>query len=365
MSSPTTFRGFAVHDNAKWSETKLIEYTPKPFGPRDIDVEIDACSVCGSDIHTVRDDWKKPNNVMPVIVGHEIIGRVVRIGSEATTGLKLGDRVGVGAQAWACLECDLCKSGNETYCDRLRHTYNARYDDGSETQGGYALHVRVHEYFVFKIPAALETNTTAPMLCAGITVFSPLKRNGCGKGSRVGVVGLGGLGSFAIMFAKAMGAEVYAISRNDKKKEDAFKLGADKYITTDTADWNKDYKYGLDLIICTANSTENFDLNKYLQLLTVGGKWVSVGIPDKPFEVSPRTFMGNACFMGASHLGSRHEMQEMLQLAADKNLKGWVETLPISVAGIKEALERAHNNDVRYRFTLTDFDKAFGEHVKL
>lgn len=353
-----TFKGFAVTDHARWSDTTLIDYAPKAFGPRDVDIEIDACGVCGLDIHNAKNLFNK-KDTLPMVVGHEIIGRVVRLGEGCTTGLKLGERVGVGAQCWLCLECDMCTSGNEIYCEKLVHTYGGKYADGTPSQGGYALHVRIHEYYVFKIPEQLDTNTTAPMLCAGITVYLPLKRNGCGPGMKVGIVGLGGLGLFGLMFAKAMGAEVYAILRGDKKKEDAFKLGADHYISTTGENWNKEHKYQLDLIVCTANSAENFDLNAYLRLLKVNAKWVSVGLPLTPFQVLARTFFGNACFMGALHLGLREEIEEMLQLAADKGIRGWVETVPISVAGVKEVLERCAANDVRYRFTLTDFDKAF------
>ncbi|ODQ80981.1 hypothetical protein BABINDRAFT_160405 [Babjeviella inositovora NRRL Y-12698] len=359
MVYPDTFQGYAIHDTQKWSEAKLIDFVPKTFESHDIDIEIQACGVCGSDVHQTAEGWGK-NKVSPLVVGHEIIGKIVRVGAEVDTSkFKLGDRVGVGAQVWACLKCDVCKSGNETYCPQWVDTYNDIYPNGEFSHGGYASHIRVHEYFVFRIPASLDTNTTAPLLCAGITVYSPMKRFGVAKGKKVGVVGIGGLGHAAIMLGKAMGAEVYAFSRNDKKKEDALKLGADHYITTEKEGWNEAYKYKLDVVICTADSVEGFDLNAYLSTLNINAVWVNVGLPDDDYKVSPFSFIKNGCLMGSTHLGSRHEMEEMLELAAAHNVKCWVEEVPISEEGVKQGLEKCMFNHVRYRTTLTNYDQAF------
>lgn len=214
---------------------------------------------------------------------------------------------------------------------------------------------------VFPIPDGLETNIAAPMLCAGLTAYSPLVRNGCGPGKKVGVVGLGGIGHFAVMFAKALGAETFAISRSHAKEADALKIGADGFIATADKDWAEPHVMTFDLIINTANSTEGFDLSKYLSLLDVHGRWVSVGLPEGAGQViSTMDFMANGCLIGASHLGSRKEMLAMLQLAADKGIKSWVEEIDISEKGLHEAITRLHNNDVKYRFTMTGYDKAFG-----
>ncbi len=199
------------------------------------------------------------------------------------------------------------------------------------------------------------------MLCAGLTAYSPLVRNGAGPGKKVGVVGLGGIGHFAVMFSKALGAETYAISRSHAKEADSKKLGADGFIATSDKDWNEPHIMTFDLIVNTANSTENFDLAKYLSLLDVHGKWINVGLPEgSGQEVKAQDLLSNGCLIGASHLGSRKETLAMLELAAEKGLKSWVEEIPISAEGLKTAVSRLHKNDVRYRFTMTEYDKAFG-----
>lgn len=358
MGYPDIFEGFAVTDTAQWNTVKKIDFTPKPFGPKDIDIKIKACGVCGSDVHCVTGGWAQPD--LPVIPGHEIVGEVVRVGDGVENGFKVGDRVGVGAQAWACLECETCKGENETYCPDWVDTYNDKYPDGSKSWGGYSSHVRIHEHFVFPIPDALESNDVAPMLCAGITTYSPLVRNGVGPGSNVGIIGIGGLGHFAIMFAKALGANVYTFSRTNSKKDDAIELGSDHFIATfEDKDWSSKYARKLDIIISCGNSSKNFDLDGYLKCLKVHGKLISVGLPEEPFTVTPGDFIKNGTLLGSSHLGSRREMLEMLDLAAKKGIKAWHEDLKVGEKGIGEALERCHNNDVKYRFVLTDYDKAF------
>jgi alcohol dehydrogenase (NADP+) len=199
------------------------------------------------------------------------------------------------------------------------------------------------------------------MLCAGLTAYSPLVRNGCGPGKKVGVVGLGGIGHFGVLFAKALGAEVWAISRSHAKEADAKAMGADGFIATQDKDWNKPHEMTFDLIVNCANSMEGFDLDAYLSLLDVHGKWVSVGMPEgEGVMVRNQTFIANGCFIGASHLGSRRETLEMLQLAADKGIKTWVEEKPISEAGLKEIMQRMKKSDVRYRFCMTNYEEAFG-----
>ena len=292
----------------------------------------------------------------------EIVGKAIRVGPTVTL-IKEGQRVGVGAQSFSCGECKQCKNDNETYCPVMSlDTYGARWPDtGIISQGGYSSHVRTNERWVFPIPEKLATNEVAPMLCAGITSYSPLVRNGCGPGKKVGIVGMGGIGHYGVMFAKALGAETWAISRTRAKEADARKLGADGFIATAEADWEKPHKFSFDLIINCANSTKGFDLDKYLSMMDVHGRWVSVGLPEEEGPViKPQSLIANGVLMGASHLGSRREMLEMLQLAADKGLKSWVEEIPIGEAGLKEAITRMQKGDVRYRFTLTGYEKAFG-----
>ena len=244
----------------------------------------------------------------------------------------------------------------------MMDTYGSEWPEtGIVSQGGYSSHVRTHEHWVFPIPDALASNTVAPMLCAGLTAYSPLVRNGAGPGKKVGIVGLGGIGHFGIMFAKALGAETWAISRSRAKEADARKLGADGYIATAEEGWEKEHLFSFDLIINCANSSEGFDLAKYLSMMDVHGRWVSVGLPEEEGQViKAQSLIANGVLIGASHLGSRREMLDMLQLAADKGLKGWVEEIPISEEGLKEAMLRMKKGDVHYRFTLTGYEKVFG-----
>lgn len=197
------------------------------------------------------------------------------------------------------------------------------------------------------------------MLCAGITVYSPLVRFGAAPGKKVGVVGIGGLGHYAVIFAKALGAEVWAISRSRAKEEDARKMGADGFIATAEEDWNEPHRMTFDLIINTANSFEGFDLGKYLSLLDVHGRWNNVGMPGDGISIRNQDFIDNGCFIGSSHLGSRKEMLEMLSLAAEKGLNSWVEEIPISKEGLQEAMKKLEKSSVRYRSCMVDFDKAF------
>jgi len=292
----------------------------------------------------------------------EIIGKAIRVGPKVTL-IKEGQRVGVGAQVYSCGTCKQCKNDNETYCQyNLINTYGSKWPDtGIVSQGGYASHIRVHEHWVFPIPEKLETKLAAPMLCAGITVYSPLVRNGCGPGKKVGIVGLGGLGHFGIMFAKALGAETWAISRTRAKEEDAKKLGADGFIATSEEGWEKPHLCSFDLIVNCANSSKNFDLAKYLSMMDVHGHFISVGLPEEEGQViKAQNLISNGVLIGATHLGSRREMLQMLQLAADKDLKPWVEEVQIGEEGLKQAVTRMKKGDVRYRFTLTGYDKVFG-----
>lgn len=371
MTTDIQFKGFAVLDPSEstWSSVEQIDVEPKPFEEFDVDIKISCCSICGSDVHSARNGWGKKDSHYPLVVGHEIIGEVVRIGDKVTD-FKLGDRVGVGAQSQACLEesCKMCSSNNEVYCPKLVHTFGGVYSnkDGSKTfaQGGYANFIRIHEYFVFHIPDELKDEEAAPFLCAGITTYSPIVRNLPSNVAKpkVGIVGFGGLGMMAIQWSRALGCETYVFSRGDSKKADAIKLGADHFIATgNDPDWVKtnNIEFELDLIVCTANSAENFDLNTYLRVLKINAKWVSVGLPETPFTVSPRTFMSNACFMGASHLGSHVEMIDMFKLAVEKDVRPMVEVLPMSKENVKIGLERCHNNQCKYRVALTEAQKAF------
>lgn len=277
------FEGWMGLDSSS-VEGKMVwqEFQPKTWEETDIDIKISHCGICGSDLHTLRSGWvsvlllniysqvnfailiicQRPS-LYPVCVGHEIVGTAVRVGSKVTNGIKVGDRVGVGAQSDSCLgrqgDCEECAMGWEQYCGKgITGTYNSKYHNGDKSYGGYATYNRVPSHFAIKIPDSIPSAAAAPMLCGGVTLYSPLKHNNCGPGKRVGIIGVGGLGHFGVLFAKAMGADkVVAISRKTAKSEDAIKMGADLYIATDDEpDWATKHARSLDLIVCTVSSSK-------------------------------------------------------------------------------------------------------------
>ncbi|KAI0927884.1 hypothetical protein AcW1_005291 [Taiwanofungus camphoratus] len=346
------FKGFALTDPSAWSDLSLISYKPKTFRDEDVELVISHCGVCGSDVHTLTQGWG--NIRLPLVPGHEIVGKVTRVGSKVTE-FKVGDRVGVGAQIGSCMQCRACKSDNENYCLKMIDTYNDVYPDGVITQGGYSTAIRAHERFVFKIPDAVESRHAASMFCAGLTVYSPLRTNGVGPGTRVGVMGIGGLGHYAVLFAKAMGAEVWAFTHSPSKLEDAKKMGADHVISTHDEDFYKPLEGTLDILISTIDVFRpDRPLKSYLSMLFVHGKFINVGLPDKnnplptmhAFDLQP-----NGCFIGGSHIGSKAECMEMLKLAAEKGVKPWIQEVPMSQA--KVAVEAVRSGEVRYRYVLT------------
>lgn len=363
---PEYFQGFGVDLPENWNKPKLVKYTHKPLGEHDVVLKNIACGLCGSDLHTITGKWMALNRP-DLVVGHEIIGNVIAVGPKVKD-IKIGDRCGIGAHCTSCMEpsCGRCSNDNEQYCKRNGvSTYNDvdKSADGYVTQGGYASHSIAHEQFVFPIPEALETVHAAPLMCAGLTVFSPLVRN-CGydaTGKTVGIVGIGGLGHLAIQFANAIGAKVYAFSRSSSKKDQAIQMGAHEFIATgEEKDWVSKYDDTFDFILNCASGID-FDLTSYLSVMKVDGKFVSVGMPaaSEKFDVSPFAFIANSSNFGASLLGSKKEALKMLEIAAEKGVKPWVEEVPISEEGCHVALTRCEEGDVRYRFVFTEFDKAF------
>ncbi|KAH8827404.1 GroES-like protein [Flagelloscypha sp. PMI_526] len=353
MSSETVFKGYAIHDSSKWTDFKLTEFKAKTFIDEDVEITIDYCGVCGSDVHTITGGWGHP--ILPVIVGHEIVGKVVKVGPKVTE-FKPGDRVGVGAQVWSCGDCAICAEDNENYCPHQVDTYNAKYPSncqcaGEIAYGGYSTAIRVSHRFVFHIPEGLASEQAAPMLCGGLTVFSPLLRNGAGPGKKVGIVGVGGLGHYAIQFAKALGAEVTVLSHSSRKREDATKLGADHFVVTGEANFADPIKLSLDLLVVTANIIEGDDLNKLLSTLRIHGRLIMVALPEDSLpKLTSNTLVSNGCLLGGSHIGSKKEAIQMLQLAVEKGVKSWIEVLPMSKAA--EAVTGVHEGKARYRYVL-------------
>ncbi|SCU87448.1 LAMI_0D06128g1_1 [Lachancea mirantina] len=368
---PHTFRGFAIADPRDWASPKLTEFEPKKFGARDVDIEVECCGICASELFSLKNEWthapleclSSAYGPKSQVVGHEVIGRVVAVGDRVTL-CRVGDRVGLGAQCCACMECARCVAGNEQYCARAVGTYCDRYPDGYVSQGGYASHVRAHEQFCFPIPEAIPSELAAPLQCGGLTVYSPIKRNIAGlENPKVAVIGIGGLGHMAIMIARALGAEVTAISRTNSKKADAAKMGAHGFVATAEPGWQTELQDHFDLILNCASSTTALDLDALLPTLKVNCNFISVGLPhvDEDFRgVKPFTFFSNGCCLGSSKLGSREEAIELFALAAEHGFRPWVETLPVSEAGVHEGLTRLDKGDVRYRFTLVGFREFFG-----
>jgi len=363
VSIPDQFQGFAVDSSENWNKPKLVSYKRKQINPHDVVIKNICCGLCGSDIHTLSGAWT-PLKRSDAVVGHEIIGNVIAVGDDVTE-FKIGDRVGIGAASSACGKCSRCLNGNEQYCANLVATYNAidTSSDNYVTQGGYSSHSIANEKFVFAIPEALESTVAAPLMCAGLTVYSPLVRNvgTNAKGKTVGIVGIGGLGHLAIQFAAALGAEVYAFSRSSSKKEEAQKMGATHFIATaEEKDWTEKYHDKFDFILNCASGAD-LSVTSFFDVLKVDAKFISVGLPPahETFSISPFSLIRNAGSFGASLLGSKKEALDMLQLAADKGVKPWIEEVPISEEGCNSALTRCDSGDVRYRFVFTEFDKAF------
>ena len=355
MSTDYKFEGWmgldkeAAKGNMVWQG-----YEPKTFQETDIDIEITHSGVCGSDIHTLSSGWGP--TAYPCVVGHEIVGKAVRVGKDVKTGVKVGDRVGVGAQSGACLnqkgDCPNCADGSENYCQvQSTGTYNSKWPSGEKSYGGYAKYWRGDNNFVIPIPDGVDSSEAAPMLCGGVTLYSPLKANGCGPGKRVGIVGIGCLGHFGLLWAKALGADkVVAISRTDAKKEDAFKMGADDFIATAEEGYEKKYANSLDLIVSTV-SGPGLPLTSYLGLLDIGGQFIQVGAPEDPIpQFMAFSLILKKVKIGGSLIGSPAEIKEMLQLAADKNIHPWINERPMADAN--QVIVDFEKGVPRYRFVL-------------
>jgi len=315
-------------------------------GPRDVLIAIRYAGICHSDIHLVRGDWGPVT--YPQVVGHEIAGEVVEVGSDVT-GFAVGDRVGVGCMVNSCRECENCLAGMENYClNGNTQTYGSVDRDGTITQGGYSTHVVVDQDFVLRIPEALPYESVAPLLCAGITTYSPLAHWKVGPGSKVAVVGMGGLGHLAVKIAVAMGAEVTVLSQSLSKQEDGKRFGATHYYATSDVSTFTALANTFDLIINTVSAP--LKLESYLRLLRLDGTMVNVGAPSEPLSLRVFTLFGNRRSFAGSNIGSIAETQEMLDFCAEHGIAP--ETELIGAGEINEAYERVLRSDVRYRFVI-------------
>ncbi len=330
------------------AKAQLVPYSisRREPGPKDVLIDILYCGICHSDIHQVRDEWG--GAIFPMVPGHEIVGKIAKTGSEVKKW-KTGDIVGVGCFVDSCRKCDACKDGEEQFCEEgMTLTYNSYERDGkTPTYGGYSTRITVNEDYVLRIPGGLPLERVAPLLCAGITTYSPLRRFGVKSGDAIAVVGLGGLGHMGVKLAKAMGAHVTVLSHSPSKRDDALRLGADDFIATRDEQTFKHNAKRFDFILDTVSAMH--DYNAYLNLLRHDGTMVLVGIPD-PTPLSAAPLVMQRRKLAGSLIGGIRETQEMLDFCAKHGVASDVEVIPIQK--INEAYERVVKSDVRYRFVI-------------
>ena len=326
------------------SEWSIERRSPKPH---DVQLEILYCGVCHSDLHTARNEWG--GTKYPVVPGHEIVGRITAVGDHVTK-YKVGQLAGIGCMVDSCRECDNCKEGLEQYCSNgMVGTYNGQERDGSGiTYGGYSKQIVAHEDFILRIPEHLPLEGIAPLLCAGITTYSPLRHWKVGKGDKVGILGLGGLGHMGVKLAASMGAEVTMLSHSPKKEADAKRLGAHKFLLTSDEQQVKSVRKYFDFILDTVSAEHDYNL--YLGMLKTNGVMVCVGAPPIPSKVSAFNLIGERRTLAGSLIGGIPETQEMLDYCAAHNIVSDVEVIKMSE--INEAYERMLKGDVKYRFVI-------------
>jgi uncharacterized zinc-type alcohol dehydrogenase-like protein len=319
----------------------------REVGPHDVQFDILYCGVCHSDLHQIRDDWS--TGIFPMVPGHEIVGKVVKVG-EHVTRFKIGDLAGTGCMVNSCRICDNCKEGLEQYCiPGASYTYNSfEQDKKTPTYGGYSNTIVVNEDFVLHISKKLNLAAVAPLLCAGITTYSPLSHWKVGKGHKLAVLGLGGLGHMAVKFGAAFGAEVTVLSTSANKKADAIKLGAHKFIVTKDKEEVKNVKGTFDFILDTVSAEH--DYNFYLKMLKTNGVHICVGIPEKPTKIEAFSIINGRKSLAGSSIGGIAETQEMLDYCAGHNIVSDIEI--IDIKNINEAYERMVKGDVHYRFVI-------------
>ncbi len=339
----------STNSYAAQSATSLLApytFERRAVGPNDVSIRIAYCGVCHSDVHTARGEWG--GTKYPIVPGHEIVGTVTAVGT-GVRQWKVGDTVGVGCIVDSCRECASCKEHEEQFCEKgMTGTYNGiERGTGHTTQGGYSQHIVVDADHVLRIPEGMPLDRTAPLLCAGITTYSPLRRYGVGPGMQVAIVGLGGLGHMGVKIAKAMGAHVTVVSHSDRKRDDAKRLGADDFLNTGADGAFKANSKRFDFILSTISAQH--DYNSYLMMLKRGATMVLVGIPPAS-PVNPSMLVLQQRCLAGSLIGGIRETQEMLDFCAEHKVLSDIEVIP--AAKINEAYERMLRSDVRYRFVI-------------
>lgn len=335
---------FAAYSEKSPLEPMTIERAEP--GPKEVLIEILFCGICHSDLHQIQNEWQ--NSIYPMVPGHEIIGRITQIGDQVRKW-RTGDIVGVGGFIASCGQCSACKAGDEQFCEKgIIFTYNSKGSDyETVTYGGYSKRITVNENYVVRIPTSLPLECAAPLLCAGITTYSPLKHFGLKSGNRIAVAGLGGLGHMAVKFAKNIGAEVTVFSHTNKRQEDAMRLGADYFIRTDQEAIFQKNRGRFDFVIDTISAAH--DYNSYLELLGRNGTMILVGLPP-PSLLSPLSLLKNRRRLVGSNIAGIRETQEMLDYCSKYGIVADVEIIPIGK--VNEAFERILRNEVRYRFVI-------------
>lgn len=341
----TLTRGYAALE----AKATLVpyEFERRDLGPFDVGFTIEYAGICHSDIHQVREEWGTA--LFPMVPGHEIAGRVTHIGSKVSQ-FKIGDRIGVGVFIDSCRKCSNCLKGLQQYClEGMTGTYNG-YERNSQTIafGGYSNYFVIEEGYAVHIPENLDLAGVAPLLCAGITLYSPIKHWKVGPGSKVAVMGLGGLGHMGVKFAAAMGAEVTVLSHSASKEADARAMGAHNFVLTSGEDWNKPLTKKFDLILNTVSA--DLDLDPYLNTLATDGTLVIIGLPGKPYAINAGTMLNGRRSIAGSMIGGMPELQEMLDFCGDHNIVSDVEIIEPSY--INQAYERTVASDVKYRFVI-------------
>ncbi|KAL3656832.1 hypothetical protein V7S43_018292 [Phytophthora oleae] len=349
-ATSTTFTGYAAFDQS--GECKPWQFEPRPLGVEDVEIKVTHCGICGSDVHTLDSGWGP--TPYPCVAGHEIVGTIVAVGPSVKS-LAVGDRVGVGAQAWACLNrdpndhCRDCADGEDAVCDQAVFTINAAYKDGSRQQGGFADYIRVDNNYAFKIPDALPSDAAAPLMCAGATVFTPLKQEGVKAGDRVGVIGIGGLGHIAIQFIRALGAVPVAFSRSSRKEKEIRSLGAEEFYDLSNPEHQKKAAGSVDFLLLTADAT-NMPYDLYLGLVRKRGTFIMVGLPSDQVKITPWFLVPRAVRVRGSAIGSVQDIKDMLDVAAKGNVRPIIEKMPMS--DVNKGLDKVRDGSVRYRVVL-------------
>ncbi len=332
---------------AQTAETDLApwNFERREVGAHDVQIEIQFCGVCHSDLHQIKNDWFP--GIFPMVPGHEIVGKIVKVGDHVKN-FKVGDLAGVGCMVDSCQVCENCEADLEQYCaEGNTGTYNSKGRDGVPTYGGYANNIVVREEFVLHISDKLPLAATAPLLCAGITTYSPLRHWKVGKGHKLAVLGLGGLGHMAVKFGVAFGAEVTVLSTSPSKAAAAKDLGAHNFVVTSDAEQLKAVRGSFDFILDTVSA--NHDMNMYLSLLRTNGTHIVVGVPE-PYPIHPFSLIGGRKSLAGSGIGGIKETQEMLDFCAEHNIVSDIEL--IDIKDITTAYQRMVKGDVRYRFVI-------------